>query len=79
MNFTFLSLYKATFQAVIRTFFYSITKMTVVLTGSFAQGQTINVAQLVEHRVIMREAVSSTAAGPTLRVLKITEQKVLPL
>ena len=53
--------------------------MTVVLTGSFAQGQTINVAQLVEHRVIMREAVSSTAAGPTLRVLKITEQKVLPL
>ena len=28
------------------------------------------VAQLVEHRVIMLEAVSSTTAGPTLRVLK---------
>ena len=28
------------------------------------------VAQLVKHRVIMREAVSSTPAGPTLRVLK---------
>ena len=31
------------------------------------------VAQLIEHRVIMREVVSSTPAGPTLRVLKITE------
>ena len=28
------------------------------------------VAQLVEHRVVMREVVSSTPAGPTLRVLK---------
>ena len=28
------------------------------------------VAQLVEHRVIMQEVVSSTPAGPTLRVLK---------
>ena len=28
------------------------------------------VAQFVEHRVIMREAVSSIPAGPTLRVLK---------
>ena len=28
------------------------------------------VAQLVEHRVIMREVVSSTPTGPTLRVLK---------
>ena len=28
------------------------------------------VAQFIEHRVIMREAVSSTPAGPTLRVLK---------
>ena len=27
-------------------------------------------AQLVEHRVVMREVVSSTPAGPTLRVLK---------
>ena len=27
-------------------------------------------AQLVEHRVVTREVVSSTAAGPTLRVLK---------
>ena len=25
---------------------------------------------LVEHRVVMREVVSSTPAGPTLRVLK---------
>ena len=31
------------------------------------------VAQLVEHRVIMREIVSSTPARPTLRVSKITE------
>ena len=37
------------------------------------------VAHFVEHRALMREAVSSTPAGPTLRVLKITEQKVLPL
>ena len=28
------------------------------------------VAQLVEHRVVKREVVSSTPAGPTLRVLK---------
>ena len=28
------------------------------------------VAQLVEHRAVMREVVSSTPAGPTLRVLK---------
>ena len=30
----------------------------------------VPVAQLVEHRAIMREVVSSTLAGPTLRVLK---------
>ena len=28
------------------------------------------VAQLVEHRVVVREVVSSTPARPTLRVLK---------
>ena len=28
------------------------------------------VAQLVEHRVVVREVVSSTPAGPTLKVLK---------
>ena len=28
------------------------------------------VAQLVERRAVMREVVSSTPAGPTLRVLK---------
>ena len=28
------------------------------------------VAQLVEHRVVTREVVSSTLAGPTLMVLK---------
>ena len=28
------------------------------------------VAQLVQHQVLMREVVSSTPAGPTLRVLK---------
>ena len=28
------------------------------------------VAQLVEHRAVMREVVSSTLAEPTLRVLK---------
>ena len=33
-------------------------------------GDRAPVAQLVEHRVVMREVVSSTPAGPTLRVLK---------
>ena len=28
------------------------------------------IAQLIEHRVVMRKVVSSTPAGPTLRVLK---------
>ena len=28
------------------------------------------VAQLVEHRAVTREVVSSSPAGPTLRVLK---------
>ena len=32
--------------------------------------QSSRVAQLVEHRVVMREVVSSTPAGPSLRVLK---------
>ena len=36
-------------------------------------------AQLVEHQTVMREVVSSTPAGPSLRVLKITEEEVLPL
>ena len=30
----------------------------------------MTVAQLVKHPVVMREVVSSTPAGPTLRVLK---------
>ena len=30
----------------------------------------VPVAQLVEYRAIMREVVSSTLAGPTLKVLK---------
>ena len=29
-----------------------------------------SIAQSVEHRVVMREVVSSTPAGPSLRVLK---------
>ena len=39
------------------------------------------VAHLVEHQAVTWEVVSSTPAGPTLRVLKIpvTEEKVLPL
>ena len=37
------------------------------------------VAQLIERRVVTREVVSSTPAGPTFRVLKIIEEKVLPL
>ena len=32
-------------------------------------------AQLVEHRVVTREGVSSTPAGPTLRVLKYLRNK----
>ena len=43
-----------------------------------AEGR-VSMAQLIEHRIVMREVVSSTPAGPTLRVLKITEQKMLPL
>ena len=30
------------------------------------------IAQLVEHRVIMREVMSSIPVGPTLRILKIS-------
>ena len=30
----------------------------------------VSMAQLVEHRLVMREVVSTTPAGPTLRVLK---------
>ena len=38
------------------------------------------VAQLVEHRAVMREVVSSTPAGRTnTQGLKITEENVLPL
>ena len=37
------------------------------------------VAQLVGHRVVTREVVSSTPTGPKTRRLKITEEKVLPL
>ena len=33
------------------------------------------VAQLVEHRVVVREVVSSTPAGPTLRVFKHLRRK----
>ena len=32
--------------------------------------QDAPVAQLVEHRAVTREVVSSTPAGPTLRVFK---------
>ena len=32
-------------------------------------------AQVVEHRVVTREVVSSTPAGPTLRVLKCLRNK----
>ena len=32
--------------------------------------QTFQVAQLVEHRAVAREVVSSTLVRPTLRVLK---------
>ena len=35
------------------------------------------VAQLIEHRLIMREVVSSTPTGPTLRVLKLVSRKCL--
>ena len=33
------------------------------------------VAQLVEHRAVMREVVSSTPAGPTIRILKQLSRK----
>ena len=55
-----------------------VSKETVVLRrweigASFFKGVAIIVAsakQLVEHRAVTREVVSSTPAGPTLRVLK---------
>ena len=41
----------------------------------YPRSSRATVAQLVEHRVIMRKVVSSTPAGPTLRVA----WSVLPL
>ena len=56
-------------------------KLTLCSSGGihFLYKNRSPVAQLIEHRVVTREVVSSTPAGPTLRVLKITEEKVLPL
>ena len=42
-------------------------KITTIMQGMHYRAP---VAQLVEHRAVMREVVSSTPAGPTLRVLK---------
>ena len=36
----------------------------------FLRAYRAPVAQLVEHRAVTREVVSSNSAGPTLRVLK---------
>ena len=46
-----------------------VVKMILVLSIR----RTASVAQLVEQWVVMREVVSSTPDGPTLRALKITE------
>ena len=43
-------------------------------TFSFCTGGSV-----VEHRAVTREVLSSTPTGPTLRLFKITEEKVLPL
>ena len=43
---------------------------------TLAMSSCAPVAQLVEHRAVTREVVSSTPAGPSLRV---TEEKALPL
>ena len=54
---------------------YCIAKTPCVKLRA-SSGSSVSLAsgyQLVEHRIIMREVVSSTPAGPTLRVLKITE------
>ena len=42
----------------------------VICSQSFFRSELFPVAQLVEHRAAMREVVSSTPAGPTLRVFK---------
>ena len=42
----------------------------LVLVPCFVFIRRAPVAQLVEHRAVMREVGSSTPAGPTLRVLK---------
>ena len=53
-------------------FFFSI-KLNAVLTRSAP------VAQLVEHRAIMREVAGSNPGWINTQDLKITEEKMLPL
>ena len=55
-----------------------MTQEFLIIPAGFFQGggkeqersQGAPVAQLVEHRAVTREVVSSTSAGPTLRVFK---------
>ena len=46
------------------------TSLKTAAKEATISGDRAPIAQLVEHRVVMREVVSSTPAGPTLRVLK---------
>ena len=46
------------------------TAKVAIVVADIITSSVASVAQLVEQWVVMREVVSSTPAGPTLRVLK---------
>ena len=51
--------------------YYDALHITAVITAAW-------LAQLGERRTAVREVESSIPAGPTLRVLKLTEKNMLP-
>ena len=53
-------------------------KSTVNRSTQPQQGNAAWLAQLGERRTAVREVESSIPAGPTLRVLKLTEKNMLP-
>ena len=50
--------------------FFPLSLPCIDLPYVVCSGDRVLVAQLFEHRAAMRVVVSSTPAGPTLRVLK---------
>ena len=59
--------YQATFSV---RFFKGNKIVATTQTSDIKSHNRAPVAQLVEHRALTREVVSSTPAGPSLRVLK---------